>query len=76
LLKNSFFIYHGGIIVKIVLIVIIPYIVPEIFNGTKFSKESNIYSIGMNLTTGCKTFADIEHDHKLGKLPKITMNTP
>ncbi len=26
---------------------VIPYIAPEIFNGDKFSKESDIYSLGM-----------------------------
>ena len=34
------------------------------------------------LTTGCKPFANIDHDHKLiyeiidGKRPEITMDTP
>src|SRR5688572_27655597 len=64
---------------------VIPYVAPEVFNGAKFSKESDIYSIGMILwefTTGCKPFANIEHDHKLiydivdGKRPEITMDTP
>ncbi len=64
---------------------VIPYIAPEIFNGAKFSKKSDIYSIGMimwEFTTGCKPFANIEHDHKLiydvigGKRPEITMDTP
>ena len=56
---------------------VIPYIAPEIFNGAKFSKESDIYSIGM-----IKPFANIDHDHKLiyeiidGKRPEITMDTP
>ena len=36
---------------------VIPYIAPEIFKGAKFSKESDIYSMGIimwELTTGCK----------------------
>ncbi|GBB91426.1 hypothetical protein RclHR1_18710001 [Rhizophagus clarus] len=44
---------------------VIPYIAPEIFKGAKFSKESDIYSLGMimwELTTGCKPFANVEHD--------------
>jgi len=47
---------------------VIPYIAPEIFKGAKFSKESDIYSLGMimwELTTGCKPFANVEHDHIL-----------
>ena len=47
---------------------VIPYIAPEIFKGSKFSKESDIYSLGMimwELTTGCKPFADIKHDISL-----------
>ncbi|PKK69671.1 kinase-like protein, partial [Rhizophagus irregularis] len=42
---------------------VIPYIAPEIFKGSAFSKESDIYSLGMimwELTTGCKPFANIE----------------
>ena len=38
---------------------VIPYIAPEIFNGAKFSKESDIYNLGMimwEFTTGCKPF--------------------
>ncbi len=63
----------------------IPYIAPEIFNGEPFSQASDIYSIGMimwELTTGCKPFANVEHDHKLiyeiidGKRPEITKDTP
>ncbi|RIA88287.1 kinase-like domain-containing protein [Glomus cerebriforme] len=44
---------------------VIPYIAPEIFKGSTFSKESDIYSIGMimwELTTGCKPFANVKHD--------------
>src|SRR5438876_10718479 len=64
---------------------VIPYIAPEIFKGAAFSKESDIYSLGMimwELTTGCKPFANIEHDHTLiyqiidGKWPEITSDTP
>jgi serine/threonine protein kinase len=64
---------------------VIPYIAPEIFKGTKFSKASDIYSLGMIMwecTTGCRPFANIEHNHNLifniidGKRPEITEDTP
>ncbi|PKY29477.1 kinase-like protein [Rhizophagus irregularis] len=64
---------------------VIPYIAPEIFKGVKFSKSSDIYCMGMimwELTTGCKPFANIEHDVDLiykiidGKRPNITDDTP
>ncbi|PKC66048.1 hypothetical protein RhiirA1_460253 [Rhizophagus irregularis] len=64
---------------------VIPYIAPEIFKGSEFSKESDIYSMGMimwELTTGCKPFANIDHDINLiyqiidGKQPEITNDTP
>ncbi|CAB4441443.1 unnamed protein product [Rhizophagus irregularis] len=64
---------------------VIPYIAPEIFKGSVFSKESDIYSLGMimwELTTGCKPFANVEHDHSLifniidGVRPEITKDTP
>ncbi|CAB4410628.1 unnamed protein product [Rhizophagus irregularis] len=64
---------------------VIPYIAPEIFKGSKFSKEADIYSLGMimwELTTGCKPFDNVEHDHTLiykildGERPKITEDTP
>ncbi|RGB35363.1 kinase-like domain-containing protein [Rhizophagus diaphanus] len=64
---------------------VIPYIAPEIFKGSTFSKESDIYSLGMimwELTTGCKPFANVEHDHRLiyniidGVRPEITEDTP
>ncbi len=64
---------------------VIPYVAPEIFNGANFSKKSDIYSMGMimwELTTGCKPFANLKHDHKLiyeiidGKRPEITNDTP
>ncbi|EXX50703.1 Sps1p [Rhizophagus irregularis DAOM 197198w] len=64
---------------------VIPYIAPEIFKGAAFSKESDIYSFGMimwEVTTGCKPFANIEHNLELiyeiidGKRPEITNDTP
>jgi serine/threonine protein kinase len=64
---------------------VIPYIAPEIFKGVKFSKESDIYSLGIimwELTTGCKPFANIEHNINLiykiiyEKRPEITNDTP
>ncbi|CAB4410206.1 unnamed protein product [Rhizophagus irregularis] len=64
---------------------VIPYIAPEIFKGSKFSKEADIYSFGMimwELTTGCKPFNNIKHDIQLiykildGERPKITEDTP
>ncbi|POG79854.1 kinase-like domain-containing protein [Rhizophagus irregularis DAOM 181602=DAOM 197198] len=64
---------------------VIPYIAPEIFKGVKFSKSSDIYCMGMimwELTTGCKPFANVEHDIDLiykiidGKRPNITDDTP
>ncbi|GBC00349.1 hypothetical protein RclHR1_03820014 [Rhizophagus clarus] len=64
---------------------VIPYIAPEIFKGVAFTKASDIYSMGMimwELTTGCKPFANVEHDVDLiykitdGKRPEITDDTP
>ncbi|RIA92274.1 kinase-like domain-containing protein [Glomus cerebriforme] len=64
---------------------VIPYVAPEVFNGATFSKASDVYSLSMIMwecTTGCKPFADVEHDIKLiydiisGKRPKITKDTP
>ncbi|RGB37358.1 kinase-like domain-containing protein [Rhizophagus diaphanus] len=64
---------------------VIPYMAPEIFIGSKFSKASDVYSMGMimwEITTGCKPFANVEHDYKLiydiidGKRPNITEDTP
>ncbi|RGB22316.1 kinase-like domain-containing protein [Rhizophagus diaphanus] len=64
---------------------VIPYIAPEIFKGSEFSQESNIYSFGMimwELTTGCKPFANVKHGIQLiykildGERPKITEDTP
>ncbi|PKY19105.1 kinase-like protein [Rhizophagus irregularis] len=63
---------------------VIPYIAPEIFMGSAFSKESDIYSLGMimwELTTGCKPFANVEHGIDLiikiidGARPEITEDT-
>ncbi|CAB4429316.1 unnamed protein product [Rhizophagus irregularis] len=57
----------------------------KIFKGVKFSKSSDIYCMGMimwELTTGCKPFANVEHDVDLiykiidGKRPNITDDTP
>jgi serine/threonine protein kinase len=64
---------------------VIPYIAPEIFKGFSFSKESDVYCMGMimwELTTGCKPFANVEHDITLifkildGERPEITEDTP
>ncbi|RIA94267.1 kinase-like domain-containing protein [Glomus cerebriforme] len=64
---------------------VIPYIAPEIFIRSSFSKNSDVYCMGMimwELTTGCKPFANVEHDHTLiykiidGERPKITEDTP
>ncbi|POG64419.1 kinase-like domain-containing protein, partial [Rhizophagus irregularis DAOM 181602=DAOM 197198] len=64
---------------------VIPYIAPEIFRGSEFSKEADIYGFGMimwELTTGCKPFDNVKHDHNLiykildGERPKITEDTP
>ncbi|GBC02509.1 hypothetical protein RclHR1_04660002 [Rhizophagus clarus] len=64
---------------------VIPYIAPEIFKGSSFSKKSDVYCISMimwELTTGCKPFANVEHDINLilrildGERPEITEDTP
>ncbi|RGB23565.1 kinase-like domain-containing protein, partial [Rhizophagus diaphanus] len=64
---------------------VIPYIAPEIFKGSKFTKEADIYSLGMvmwELTTGRKPFDNVEHDHTLiykilyGERPRITEDIP
>src|SRR5581483_5410666 len=47
---------------------IIPYIAPEIFQGHKYTKASDIYSFGMimwELMTGRKSFWDRSHDTEL-----------
>ena len=64
---------------------VMPYIAPEIFKGSPFSKESDVYCMGMimwELTTGCKPFANVGHDIDLiikildGERPEITEDTP
>ncbi|PKY25232.1 kinase-like protein [Rhizophagus irregularis] len=64
---------------------VIPYVAPEIFRGSAFSKETDVYCMGMimwELTTGCKPFANVEHDINLifkildGERPEITEDTP
>jgi serine/threonine protein kinase len=64
---------------------VIPYIAPEIFKGSSFSKQTDVYCMGMimwELTTGCKPFANEEHDIQLvykildGERPVITEDTP
>ncbi|PKC06181.1 kinase-like protein, partial [Rhizophagus irregularis] len=64
---------------------VIPFIAPELFKSYRFSKESDIYCMGMimwELTTGCKPFANVEHDINLirkildGERPEITEDTP
>ncbi|GBB98692.1 hypothetical protein RclHR1_00330019 [Rhizophagus clarus] len=64
---------------------VIPYIAPEIFKGSSFSKESDVYCMGMimwELTTGRKPFDDVEHEINLvykildGERPEITEDTP
>ncbi|GBB91904.1 hypothetical protein RclHR1_19340003 [Rhizophagus clarus] len=63
---------------------VIPYIAPEIFKGSSFSKASDIYSLGMimwELTTGCKPFENVNHYFHIilkvlnGERPKITEDT-
>jgi serine/threonine protein kinase len=64
---------------------IIPYIAPEIFQGQKYTKASDIYSFGMvmwELMTGRKPFWDQNHDTELiieicdGLRPPIVTNAP
>ncbi|GBB98079.1 hypothetical protein RclHR1_03130020 [Rhizophagus clarus] len=64
---------------------VMPYIAPEIFKGSKFTKEADIYSLGMimwELTTGLKPFDNVKHDVRLvykildGERPEITEDTP
>jgi serine/threonine protein kinase len=60
------------------------YIAPEIFKGSTFSKETDVYCMGMimwELTTGCKPFTGFKQDFDLvykildGERPKITEDT-
>ncbi|RIA91165.1 kinase-like domain-containing protein [Glomus cerebriforme] len=64
---------------------IIPYMAPEIFQGQKYSKASDIYSFGMimwELMTGRRPFWDRNHDTELiieicdGERPPIVTNAP
>ncbi|GBC10592.1 hypothetical protein RclHR1_09760002 [Rhizophagus clarus] len=64
---------------------IIPYIAPEIFQGQKYTKASDVYSFGMimwELMTGRRSFWDQSHDANLivaicnGHLPPIVTNAP
>ena len=64
---------------------IIPYVAPEIFEGQKYTKASDIYSFGMiawELMTGRKPFWDRNHDTDLiieicdGLRPPIVTNAP
>ena len=64
---------------------IIPYMAPEIFNGRKYTKESDIYSFGMimwEFMTGRRPFWDRVHDAELiieicdGLRPPIVTNAP
>ncbi|EXX57799.1 Ssk22p [Rhizophagus irregularis DAOM 197198w] len=64
---------------------IIPYVAPEIFQGQKYTKASDIYSYGMimwELMTGRRPFWDKSHDTNLiieicdGLRPPIVTNAP
>ena len=64
---------------------IIPYVAPEIFQGKKYTKASDIYSFGMimwELMTGRRPFWDRNHDTYLiidicdGLRPPIVTNAP
>ncbi|GET03289.1 kinase-like domain-containing protein [Rhizophagus clarus] len=64
---------------------IIPYMAPEIFQGQKYTKASDIYSFGMvmwELMTGRRPFWDRNHDTDLiidlcdGLRPPIVTNAP
>jgi serine/threonine protein kinase len=63
----------------------IPYMAPEIFQGQKYTKASDIYSFGMimwEFMTGRRPFGDRNHDAKLifdisdGLRPPIVTNAP
>ncbi|RIA94161.1 kinase-like domain-containing protein [Glomus cerebriforme] len=64
---------------------IIPYMAPEIFQGQKYTKASDIYSFGMimwEFMTGRRPFWDRDHDTELiieicdGLRPPIVTNAP
>ncbi|CAB4426104.1 unnamed protein product [Rhizophagus irregularis] len=65
---------------------VLPYMAPELlFKDFKFSKASDVYSMGMimwEITTGRKPFADVKYPHCIfykildGGRPKITEDTP
>src|SRR5436305_238515 len=64
---------------------IIPYVAPEIFQGQKYTKASDIYSFGMimwELMTGRRPFWDQNHNTELiieicdGIRPPIVSNAP
>ncbi|RGB39135.1 kinase-like domain-containing protein, partial [Rhizophagus diaphanus] len=64
---------------------IIPYMAPEIFKGQKYTKESDIYSLGMimwEFMAGRRPFWNRSHDAELiieifvGSRPPIVTNAP
>ncbi|RIB08753.1 kinase-like domain-containing protein, partial [Gigaspora rosea] len=64
---------------------IIPYVAPEVLNGGRYTKKSDIYSLGMiiwEMTSGHKPFYDREHDSILildilgGRRPEFIDGTP